>query len=99
MLSPVKLWRRQRKIRGELNQQGRVFSWTKIFVAPRHFKTQTPYYLVLVKLRNGEKLIGQLVDEDRRNITIGMEVISVLRRLRRGGKEGVVIYGLKFKPL
>jgi len=98
MLSPVKLWRRQKITRKELGQRGRVFSWTKIYIAPKYFKAQTPYYLVLVELENKERLIGQLVDINKTNVCIGMKVISILRRLKRGGKEGVVVYGLKFRP-
>jgi len=97
MLSPVKDWRRQREVRNKLNCQGRILSWTKVYVAPKHFRLQTPYYLILVELKNKEKLIGQLVDQGKKKIAIGMRVVSVLRRLREGGKEGVVIYGLKFK--
>lgn len=99
MLSPVKLWRRQKEIRNKLNRLGKVISWTRIYVTSRRFRFQAPYYLVLVELINKERLIGQLVDERGKNVRIGMRVVSVLRRLRRGGKEGVIVYGLKFKPL
>lgn len=97
MISPVKLWRRQKKIREYLGRTGQILTWTKIYVAASCFKHQSPYLVVLVKFENGERAVGQLVDYHEKDLKIGEKVISVLRRVRKSGKEEVIPYGLKFK--
>ena len=50
-------------------------------------------------MQNGENMIGQLVDWQQKDLVIGQEVVSVLRRLRTEGEEDVIYYNIKFKPL
>ena len=98
MLSPVKTWRRQKEIRGLINRKGVVLSWTRIYTPPVGFKTNAPYYIVLVEFKNGDRAFGQLVDVGNSCVDIGMKVISILRKVREVDAEDVIIYGLKFKP-
>lgn len=99
MISPVKVYRRQKLIKKYLNQKGKVISWTKIHVAGIDFKNQAPYMVVLVELDNGERQVGQLVDCQKKEVFLGMRVVGVLRKIVVTGEEGVIYYGLKFKPL
>lgn len=100
MISPVKIWRRQKKIRSLLERKGTVLTWTRIFVTAEGFKKYAPYIVVMVKLENGERAMGQLVDVDvREDIKIGTKVISVLRKVREVESDDIIAYGMKFKPL
>ncbi len=44
-------------------------------------------------------LAAQLTDVDADQVTIGMRVEMVTRRLREDGPRGVVVYGYKFRPV
>jgi uncharacterized OB-fold protein len=99
MISPVKIWRRQKVVRSLLNRQGTIVSWTNIFVPAGAFKTYAPYIIVLVELENGEKAVGQLVDNAGFEPHIGDKVMSLLRKVRSGAAEDVIAYGVKFKLL
>jgi uncharacterized OB-fold protein len=97
--SPVKLWRRQRDTSTLIGKKGKISQWTMIRVPARSFIDQAPYPVVIVKMQNGENMIGQFVDWQNEDLAIGKEVVSVLRRLRTEGEEDVIYYHIKFKPL
>lgn len=96
--SPVKIWRGQKKIIKLLGKVGVIESFTVIRVPPVSFEGQAPYPVVLVRLGQ-EKLVGQLVDYREDNLRIGQKVKSVLRRIKEPGDEGIIPYGIKFKPI
>lgn len=97
--SPVKLWRRQENVSGLIGKKGKILLWTIIRVPAKSFTDQAPYPVVIVKMQNGENMIGQLVDWQEKDLLTGREVVSVLRRLRTGEKEDIIYYNIKFKPL
>lgn len=99
MISPVSIWRKQKNIRAVLGKTGKVLSWTKIIVAGVEFKIFAPYFVALVELEDGKKIFGQLVDIPHEKITIGEKVRVILRKVREPASEGVIAYGVKFKPL
>jgi uncharacterized protein len=99
IISPVKLWRRQENTTALIRKRGKILQWTMIRVPAKSFIDQTPYPVVIVKMQNEENMIGQLVDWQKQDLIVGREVISVLRRLRTEGKEGVIYYHIKFRPL
>lgn len=99
MVSPVKIWRRQKELRKLLGQKGRVLTWTKVFVAGPNFKKYAPYPVVLVQFNSGKKAFGQLVDYEEKDLKINTKVVAVLRKVRETEKEDVIAYGIKFKPL
>lgn len=98
MMSPVKVWRKQKDIREVLGKIGTVLTWTKIVVAGTDFKMYAPYFVVLVELEDGRKIFGQLVDSDDMP-PMGKKVQVTLRTVRQPTNEGVIAYGVKFKPL
>jgi uncharacterized OB-fold protein len=99
MISPVKIWRRQKEIRKYLGHKGKIITWTKIFISGSGFKKYAPYPVVLVALENGIKTYGQLVDWQEKDLAFGQKVVAVLRKVREASIDGVIAYGLKFKPL
>ncbi len=99
MISPVKIWRRQKDIRAILGKRGVVLSWTRVHVPGSDFKVFAPYFVVLVELEDGNKVFGQVVDSMENNIQIGNKVIATLRKVRQPTDEGIIAYGVKFKRL
>ncbi|HRN70146.1 MAG TPA: OB-fold domain-containing protein [Candidatus Woesebacteria bacterium] len=99
MKSAVTIWRKQKKDKLVLGKKGRVLTWTTINVAPPKFSSFTPYSVVLVELEDKEKVYGQLVDFEEKDLQIGTEVVSVLRRSGHVDKEDIIEYSVKFKPI
>lgn len=99
MLSPVKIWRNQNKVKQLLGQKGKILTFTKVYVPPSGFESQAPYVVVVVRLANGKKYTAQLIDWSEEELKIGQMVISVLRKTKDPGMEGVIPYGIKFKPI
>lgn len=99
MNRPIQSWRNQKQTRKFLGKKGKILTWTKIFISPDEFKGFTPYPVALVELEDGSKVYGQIVDYEEKNIIIGQQVESVLRILHNGSPEGIVEYGLKFRPI
>ena len=97
--SPVKLWRNQKHVRALLGKRGTIMTYTVIRVPPAGYEGQAPYPVVLVQLENRGHAVGQLVDYEHKHIKIGQSVISVLRRVKSPDNEGVIPYGIKFKPI
>jgi|SRR3989344_7330787 len=96
--SPVKIWRNQPKVRSFLGRIGRIESFTVVRIPPAGYEDQAPYPVVLVNL-GSEKMIGQLVDYDKSHIKVGQKVQAVLRKIKNPGTEGIIPYGVKFKPI
>jgi uncharacterized protein len=98
-ISPVKVWRNQPYIKHMLGKKGTIVTFTVIRVPPSGFEGQAPYPVVLVHLDKTGTAIGQLVDYDKQHLKIGQKVVSVFRRIEQPDEEGVIQYGVKFKPL
>jgi len=95
--SAVKIWREAEKRYCCLGKVGRLVSFTKIRHAPAGFEKNAPYWVGMVKFRNGEKVTGQIKAKIKnKKLETGMKVVGVLRRLKDEEK-GVIEYGVKFK--
>jgi len=99
MLSPVKIWRNQKKIRSLLNKNGEILSFTKVYVPPAGFEAQAPYVVAVAKLDDKTRIIAQLVEWEDQDLKIGKKVHTILRRTKDPGIEGIIPYGIKLKPL
>ncbi len=99
MISPVKVWRHQKEIAFLLGKKGKIISWTLIRVPPAGYERETPYPVVLVELEKTKRLVGQLVDWQFKDLKIGKRVKAVYRITRQPDSEGVIPYGIKFKPI
>ena len=49
------------------------------------------------KLENGEKITAPVVDYEKNDLKIGKMVKVVLRKVREGNHEDVLVYGIKLK--
>lgn len=97
MISPVKIWRRQKEIRNLLGKKGIILTWTIIYTPGSEFKKYAPFPVAMVKLESGQKLTVPIVDCEKEDLRTGKKVKVVLRKVREGDKEDVLVYGIKVK--
>ena len=57
-----------------------------------------PRIIALIKLSEGVRVVGELVDVEPSEVSEGMEVEAVLRILSSDDPHGLIYYGLKFAP-
>ena len=81
----------------QFSGKGIVYSFTTVQDAPAGFEEQAPYVLALIKLDEGPTITAQLTDLDG-PVEIGMRVEMVTRKLRAEGRQGMILYGYKFRP-
>lgn len=80
--------------------RGEVYSYTTVFDAPAGFDDNTPYTVAMIKLDEGPLVTAQLTDLDNKQVSIGMPVEMVTRKLRSATDErGMLVYGYKFRPV
>ena len=77
--------------------KGKIYSFTKVYVPPKGFEDQVPYYLAIVELEEGARLTAQIIDSDPDKIKIGAPVEMVFRIIQMEDPEGLIHYGFKFK--
>jgi len=83
----------------KLSEKGIVESFTVIRRnPPSGFERNVPYVVGIVKLKDGVRVISQIVDCIPEEVWIGMPVELTFRRIREDGAEGIIEYGFKFKP-
>ncbi len=80
-------------------QEGKIYSYSEVHAAPAGFEFETPYFLAILELTNGVRLLAQLVDSPAETVKIGARAKLVFRRIAEDGKEGVISYGYKFKTI
>ncbi|MBW2979853.1 OB-fold domain-containing protein [Candidatus Woesearchaeota archaeon] len=88
--------RRIKEIPVLVGSKGKIIEYTKVTSAPAKFDMQKPYFVALIELENGERISAQLVDCE--DISEGMEVEGVVRKLFSHGDKGLIQYGVKFRP-
>jgi uncharacterized protein len=99
MLSPVKIWRNQKKIASLIGKRGTVVSWTLIRVPPADFSGFAPYPVAIIALDDGGMMMAQLVDYEQKHVVKGQRVVTVIRRMTKSSDDGVIPYGIKAIPL
>jgi len=80
-----------------LSGRGTVFSYAQVGQAPQGFSG--PYLVAMIQLDEGIRLTAQLTDVDPEEVTVGMPVEMVVRRIREYGSNGYLVYGYKFRPV
>ena len=93
---------RQTELTGQkqnLTGLGEIYSFSTMYNVPQGFEEQKPYTVALVKMDEGPMITAQLTDVDHDQVSIGMRVEMVTRKIREDGAEGQIIYGYKFRPL
>ena len=78
---------------------GRVYSFSRMSQAPRGFGELAPYTVAMIELDEGPLVMAQLTDVDGLEISIGMAVEMVTRKIQEHAEHGYIVYGYKFRPL
>ena len=99
MISPVKIWRRQKEIRNLLGKTGQIITWTIIYTPGLEFKRFAPYPVAMIELESGEKITAPVVDYEKKDLKVGKKVRVILRKVREGDNEDVLVYGIKVKMI
>lgn len=81
-----------------LSGSGTVFSFSVVRQAPQGYTGDVPYVVALVALEEGPLVTAQLTDCTVDEVTIGLPVEMVTRKLRDLGPDGLLVYGYKFRP-
>ncbi len=83
----------------KLPERGKVLTFTVIRVPPRGYEKYAPYVIAIVELIDGTRVLAQLTDIEPEEVNIGIEVEAVLRKICENGEEGIIQYGIKFRPV
>lgn len=98
---PAIICRKCRSMRlrqSQLPHIGKLLSFTVVRQAPIGFEEFTPYIVGVVEFEDGTRLLTQLTDCEPDELTTGMEVEAVVRKITQDGQSGLIIYGYKFRP-
>lgn len=95
----------------QFSGRGEVYSFVKVFDTSKGFEEYVPYYVALVRLKEGPLVTAQLTDlhfveneageRSQPQVEIGMPVEMVTKRLKVSGDKdrGMLVYGYKFRPV
>ncbi len=83
----------------KLPRKGKLLSYTIIYSPPSEFKLKQPYIVGIIELDDGTRVTAQLTDIEVDKVKDGMRVEAVFRKYREQGKDGIIEYGIKFRPL
>lgn len=79
---------------------GKLIEWTKIYDVASGFELYTPIYYGIIELDEGVKISVQLTGiSDEEDLEPGMKTEMEFRKLYEDGKQGVVTYGFKARPI
>ncbi len=82
-----------------MSGKGEIYSFSVLRQAPENYDEDTPYPVALVRLDEGPLISAQLTDCGEDDLSIGMPVEMVTRCLKDTGKDSVLVYGYKFRPV
>ncbi|MDV3243888.1 MAG: Zn-ribbon domain-containing OB-fold protein [Nitrososphaerales archaeon] len=80
----------------EMPKTGRILTYTQLHEPLPGFEAQAPFYLAVVELENGARVLTQIVDSPDEEVKTGAKVRAAVRRVRVDGESGQIQYGYKF---
>jgi uncharacterized OB-fold protein len=80
----------------EMPKEGKIVTYTQLHEPFPGFGAQAPFYLAVVELTNGAKVLTQIVDTPDEGVRSGAKVRATVRRAMVDGDSGQIIYGYKF---
>jgi len=83
----------------EMPKEGTIYSFTRVHTGPVGFKHEAPYFIAIIELTNGARILSQIVDSEPEKVRIGAKVKNVFRKIVEPDKHGVISYGYKFKVI
>jgi len=82
----------------QLLGKGVVYSFSTVYTPLIQFEDVAPYVVALIDLEEGPRITAQLTDVLSGEVEIGMPVEIVTRKISEQGRQGVIVYGYKFRP-
>ena len=82
----------------ELPRVGRILSYSIVYTTPFEDKDRSPVVIGLVDL-GVARLIAEIVDVKPEDVRIDDRVEAVFRRISVDGDTGLIVYGIKFRPV
>ncbi|MDE1854199.1 MAG: Zn-ribbon domain-containing OB-fold protein [Thaumarchaeota archaeon] len=86
----------ERMVDKEMPRSGRILTYTQLHEPLPGFEAQAPFYLAVVKLDNGARILTQIVDSPDESVKTGAKVRATVRRAKVDGESGQIVYGFKF---
>lgn len=80
----------------EMPREGRIMTYTQLHEVLPGFEAQAPFYLAVVRLDNGARVLSQVVDSPGESVKTGARVRATVRRAKVDGDSGQIFYGYKF---
>lgn len=80
----------------EMPKKGEIMTYTQLHQPLPGFEAQAPFYLAVVKLDNGARVLSQVVDSHEESVRTGARVRATVRRAKVDGDSGQIFYGYKF---
>lgn len=98
--NPIQSWRRQQHRYQWLEVTGKLITWTEIQAPPQSFATQGKYLVGIIDCGKKGRTVAQLVEiNDTSQLKPGLKLTGILRRLYEDGPDGIITYGVKFRPI
>ncbi len=90
--------RRKGKLKNlRMPREGKIYSFSQVHSAPSGFEHESPYFLAIIELTNGVRILSQIVDSPAEKVKIGATVKLIFRKIFEDDEEGAIAYGYKFK--
>ncbi len=80
----------------EMPKEGKVITYTQLHETLPGFESQAPFFLAVVELSNGARVLTQIVDSPDEAVKTGAKLRAVVRRAQVDGDSGQILYGYKF---
>src|SRR5215471_9521285 len=80
----------------EMPKTGRIVTYTQLHEPLPGFEAQAPFYLAVIELQNGARVLAQVVDSPGESVKSGARVTATGRRVMVDGESGQIVYGYKF---
>ena len=80
----------------EMPREGKIMTYTHLHEPLPGFEAQSPFYLAVVRLDNGARVLTQIVDSPEESVKTGARVRATVRRAKVDGDSGQILYGYKF---
>jgi uncharacterized protein len=80
----------------QMPQTGKIVTYTQLHEPLPGYEAQAPFFLAMVRLDNGARILTQIVDSPDEAVKTGAKVHATTRRAIVHGEEGQIIYSYKF---
>lgn len=82
-----------------LPEKGELLTFTVVRNPPKGFEKMPPYIIGVVKLEDGTVITSQITDVEPEEVSVGIKVEAVFRKVVEDGDSGIIQYAIKFRPV